>query len=428
MKKIAYLTIDDAPSRDIRRKVNYLKSKSIPAIFFCQGNLLEKRMDDAVYAIKKGFVIGNHSYSHPHFAKLNRHQAFQQIKKTDELIDKAYGMAGVERPGKLFRFPYLERGGRKKERFQKILGDFGYSQPKFERISYKWYKRKKLDGYVDVDCTYDTMDWATTEKTPPYGIKGLKEVLARMDEDVPEGCRGLNYSGSNEIILMHDFEETKGIFIPMIEKLITKNLKFELPKMRMKKEVFEIKNVPRKDLTKLYKLQRRYTGGPSFGAVKKKYEENPRLFVGCYRNKKLIGIVTGQLRRDFILLSSAAVNALYWRKGIGSKVLKLFDERAKEVGKKTGKNRISVCSGADSSDKYYMNNGYKPVQLLVWIHKKDVPKNYKKKEYEIIEEKNRRSNKVLYLKMCRYDLKIKEIVKRELGAYKVLYIFEKKIQ
>ena len=58
MQKIAYLTIDDAPTEDFIRKVNYLKSVNVPAIFFCRGDRLEQRPDDLIYAIQQGFIIG----------------------------------------------------------------------------------------------------------------------------------------------------------------------------------------------------------------------------------------------------------------------------------------------------------------------------------------------------------------------------------
>ncbi len=231
MTKTAYLTIDDAPSKDFKRKVNYLASKGIPAIFFCRGDFLEKRSKAAIYAIKKGFIIGNHSYDHPNFSKIPLEEAENQIKKTDEIIEELYRKACVRRPIKVFRFPELDKGGENKEVLQKFLKKLGYEQPKFEKINYKWYKKDGHHKDVDVYCTYDTYDWAVLEANPPHGIKGLKEVLARMDEDVPEGHRGLNYPNSNEIIIMHDFSETADMFIPMIKKLVKKGLKFELPKL-----------------------------------------------------------------------------------------------------------------------------------------------------------------------------------------------------
>jgi peptidoglycan/xylan/chitin deacetylase (PgdA/CDA1 family) len=231
MKKIAYLTIDDAPSKDFKRKVDYLLSKNILAIFFCRGELLKQRPKIVIYAIKKGFIIGNHSYNHPYFSRLILKQCFEQIKKTDEIIDKLYKKAEVRRPIKVFRFPSLDKGGKNKKAVQILLKKLGYKQPKFKNITYKWYQ-KEHGKDIDVYCSYDTYDWTTIDKKPEFGIKGLKEVLERMEEDDPEGCRGLNYKGSNEIIMMHDFTGTAHMFKPMIEHLLAKGIVFKLPSIK----------------------------------------------------------------------------------------------------------------------------------------------------------------------------------------------------
>jgi len=236
--KIGYLTIDDAPSNDMKRKIKLLKN--IKAIWFCRGELLEERPDFAIYAIKKGHIIGNHSYDHPHFSKISLKKCFEQIKETDEIIERIYQKTGIKRPIKVFRFPYGDKGGgeevekgwpENKKKHIKAIQDFlkelGYRQPNFENITYKWYVKAGLDKDVDVYWTYDTLDWAVLEENQ-FGIKNIKDVLARMEENVPEGGRGLNYKDSNDIILMHDFEETKEMFIPMIKKLLTK-VKIELP-------------------------------------------------------------------------------------------------------------------------------------------------------------------------------------------------------
>ncbi len=68
MKKI-YLTIDEFPSEDGLDKLNYLEEKDMPAILFCRGDALEKRLEYAVKAVKKGFILGNHTYSHPNTGK-----------------------------------------------------------------------------------------------------------------------------------------------------------------------------------------------------------------------------------------------------------------------------------------------------------------------------------------------------------------------
>jgi peptidoglycan/xylan/chitin deacetylase (PgdA/CDA1 family) len=236
--KIAYLTIDDAPSIDFKTKVDFLLSKRIPAIFFCKGKLLEERPDDAVYAIKRGFVIGNHTYTHPHASKLSNEEEFKEIERMDKLIDEVYKKSGVKRQIKIFRFPYGDKGfgdefemGWPKENMEhtQALQDFlrklGYKIPKFEGINYKWYKNAKLEGDADVVWTYDTHDWRLYR-----GLDNLQDIFNKMDEDLPEKLRGLNFSGSTDVILMHDFKGTVDYFKQIIEKLLEKGINFEMPK------------------------------------------------------------------------------------------------------------------------------------------------------------------------------------------------------
>jgi peptidoglycan-N-acetylglucosamine deacetylase len=240
-KKIGYLTIDDAPTDDFRNKVDFLFQNNIPAIFFCEGRKLEQRPEEIIYAIKKGFVIGNHSYNHPHFSSISLTEAKEQIKKTDEIIDEIYKKSGIQRPTKVFRFPGLNKGeGNNYENFnwdkprvielQTFLKNLGYTRPKFENINYKWWEKAGLKKNIDVDCSFDTMDWTVADGSHKYEIKDLQGMYDRMDEDYPEEHRGLNFNGSNEIIMMHDSPNIADMFQPLIKRLIEKGIKFELPK------------------------------------------------------------------------------------------------------------------------------------------------------------------------------------------------------
>jgi peptidoglycan/xylan/chitin deacetylase (PgdA/CDA1 family) len=249
VRKVGYLTIDDAPSDDFLRKVDYLVSKNVPAIFFCRGEYLENKRNDVITAIKKGFVIGNHSYSHPHFSKIPLKECFQQIRQTDVIIEEIYKEANVIRPAKLFRFPYGDKGSgldaelgwseNKDTRMfmqgiQNYLKKLGYLQPIFENISYKWYKNAGLHVDFDIYWTYYTFDcevaeYRKTGKENKNGYHSLWAIKKRMDEDDPEGCRGLNYRGSNDIILMHDYPGIEDIFHLLIEAFLEKGIYFKLP-------------------------------------------------------------------------------------------------------------------------------------------------------------------------------------------------------
>lgn len=230
--KQAYLTIDDSPSKDFKKKVDYLHKRRIPAIFFIIGKLAEKDKDSLIYAIKKGFIIGNHSYNHPNFSEITIEQSKEQIRKTDKIIEGLYSKSGIKRPIRLFRFPFLNNGDKKEyrktnwknkhvKRIQQILRELGYKQPKFKKINYKWFKKAGLDKCLNIDCTYDSFDWCLEEGEGMFSYHDLPTVLSRIDENVPEGGRGLNNPNSNEIIMMHAWIPFKD-FKAIIDKLQTK--------------------------------------------------------------------------------------------------------------------------------------------------------------------------------------------------------------
>jgi len=241
--KVAYLTIDDGPSRYFKEKVDYLLSKKIPAIFFCRGDFLEDRPKDAVYAIKSGFIISSHAYNHKHFSELPLAECFEQIKRTDEIVDSIYKQARVKRPIKVFRFPYGDRGrgdvnflakSKKVIALQSYLKKIGYRQPKFENIAYNWWNENRLSKAADVYWTYDCMEWALLPRVlaqHKWDIRNLQDVYKRMEKDKPDGELGLNFKDSNDIILVHDHKETHNLFTKIIERLLEKGIKFEKVKI-----------------------------------------------------------------------------------------------------------------------------------------------------------------------------------------------------
>lgn len=234
--KQAYLTIDDAPSKNFKEKIDYLKEKNIKAIIYCLGCYIEEHEDEVIYAINNGHIIGNHSYNHKNFTDLTINEIYGQIKKTDNLINNTYLKTGKERTVRTFRFPYLLHGYQhshfatdwkhiKVRAIQEILRSLGYRQPAFKGINYKWYIDAGLDKCINVDCTYDTFDWAIPGELSDEGYHNLETVLNRIDEVEPDARKGINTPGSNEIILMSAFIETDD-FKQIIEKLLSKGLQF----------------------------------------------------------------------------------------------------------------------------------------------------------------------------------------------------------
>lgn len=233
-RRVAYLTIDDAPSPLMPEKLAYLSARGIPAVLFCQGDHLEKRPGFAREALREGFLLGNHSYDHPRFSTIELEECFEQIRRTDAIIQSLYRSAGAEWSARCFRFPYGDKGdaspaGGKKNAIQDFLRKSGYAPAPSAGITYRYYHDRGLDKDIDWYWTYDSMDWSLNLPEPSFGIDSVEKVLARMDDDDPEGGRGLSSGTSLEIVLVHDHEQTSKFFPRIIERLLEKGLSFELP-------------------------------------------------------------------------------------------------------------------------------------------------------------------------------------------------------
>lgn len=247
--KTAYLTIDDGPSPDMKDKVDFLVERQIPAVWFCIGEAMLKRPEPVLYAIKRGFVIGNHSFSHPHFSTLSLRQIDYQLRTTDRLIDALYLRADCPRTHRYFRFPYGDkgdgrygrvfdpinsRGQQRTTQIQHLLDDLGYGQPAFPNVSYPFMHQHGLLRNRDWHWTLDLMEWVLL--TPTNGISTVADVQHRLRQLRPFDCRGalpqtarwgLPSPDSDEIILIHDQAPTTSFFYELITTLITLGVRFE---------------------------------------------------------------------------------------------------------------------------------------------------------------------------------------------------------
>ncbi len=126
----------------------------------------------------------------------------------------------------------------------------------------------------------------------------------------------------------------------------------------------KIIQIPKNDLKDFYRIYKDYTNGKMLlASLKRKYQEFSNLFLEAYLENKLVGIVFGLPSRNNkkeIILHSIAVIAQYWRKGIGSKLLKRFFRECK----KRGFTEISVGAG-EGVERFYLKNRFKVRYLRV---------------------------------------------------------------
>lgn len=247
--KTIYLSVDDSPSARFLDKLEFLKSHDIPAVFFCIGQLMEGNEDVLIEAIKSGFVLGNHSYSHPHFSDLSLGECVDEIKRCDDLLEGLYDRSGIERQHRWFRFPFGDkgdglngvlfkkvsrRGRERRDKIQEVLMDMGYTQMPVDGVSYGYYNDTCLGEGIDSHWTFDVMEWCLIDNQSMFGISSEEKVLARLEEKDAKDCRGkikerprgLYHHSSTEVLLLHDHVETHAIFEGVIDKLVRDGFTF----------------------------------------------------------------------------------------------------------------------------------------------------------------------------------------------------------
>lgn len=152
--KIA-LTFDDGPSAAYTPKLlDGLKERGVHATFFLIGKNIETGENDKIVKREheEGHLVGNHTYNHVEITKLDDERAYQELKKTNEVI-------------------------------QTITGEeVDYMRPPFG----SWQKTlEKKIHVLPVMWTIDPLDWTT---------ENVDEIVNRVVTKAEE----------NDIILLHD--------------------------------------------------------------------------------------------------------------------------------------------------------------------------------------------------------------------------------
>lgn len=230
LSKTAVLTIDDSPSIHMDERVALLASKQIPAIWFCRGDYLLERPEPAIQALRDGSILGNHSFDHAYFSKLSLTEAFDQIDRTDKLIEAIHEKAGVARKIKCFRFPYEAKIGSPDHHaaLQAGLRERGFVPLDIDGVASASFLAQRDTGDVSWFWTFDSEDWKLVGPDTPDASERMDALLWRMDRDEPEADCGMNRPGT-EIVVMHDHGHTGGQWQMVVNALLAKGLRFTLP-------------------------------------------------------------------------------------------------------------------------------------------------------------------------------------------------------
>ena len=224
------LTIDDIASRNTPSIVDALCDRQISAILFATGANVERHWAEAVYALRKGMIVGNHSYSHPGFSSLTLEEGIADIEKCEAVLERLYREAGVERIYRPFRFPYGDKGGENKAALQQYLAQRHFDKVDDRHIPYAWWHENGLDQDIDTFWTFDFEEYRLAWND---GFT-YASIQAKMQNPAPVQGAALYGENQRNILLLHDHAETDavlpGYYRLFIEDMLKNGIVFDEPR------------------------------------------------------------------------------------------------------------------------------------------------------------------------------------------------------
>ncbi|MDS0525634.1 polysaccharide deacetylase family protein [Clostridium sp. SHJSY1] len=226
----AYLTIDDGPTKNTKKIVDFLVSKNIPSIMFFTGENILKYREEAIYALKKGVIIGNHSFTHVPFSQITLKKDICEIESQEKQLDLLYKEAKVTRKYKIFRFPYGDKGGKNKKSLQSYLKYEKFNKFNSSKIKYHWYFKEGLDKDIDVYWTFDFIEYKLE-----YNVGfTFNDIFYEINDKNPNSGGVLLDPSSYNIVLIHDHEKSEEVYPDYFSKIIDYTLKSGVKYMKPK--------------------------------------------------------------------------------------------------------------------------------------------------------------------------------------------------
>jgi peptidoglycan/xylan/chitin deacetylase (PgdA/CDA1 family) len=169
--KCIALTFDDGPGQQAGHLLDTLKKYKAKATFLLEGQYVKARPQFVKRMVEEGHQIGDHSYDHPDFTKMDEDSIRSEIKRTQDLVYKITGTyPSVLRP------PY----GLADDRVQAIATEFGMPIVLWNTTSHDWATKNKKKIYTEVlkgarrDSVVLMHDWVTqTVEVMPDLLKAL---------------------------------------------------------------------------------------------------------------------------------------------------------------------------------------------------------------------------------------------------------------
>lgn len=174
--------------------LDLLDENNIKATFFIMGKWViypEGNREKLVEIHKRGHEIGNHSYVHPDFKNIGKERIIEEVKKTEEIIEKEVGVKT-----NLFRFP----SGSYSQESLSVIHGLQYKSIQWDVDSVDWKGESKEREYKKVINNVKGGSILLYHNNGKYTVENLKEIIPKLK------LEGYEFVKISDIIYENSYE------------------------------------------------------------------------------------------------------------------------------------------------------------------------------------------------------------------------------
>ena len=182
-----------------------------------------------------------------------------------------------------------------------------------------------------------------------------------------------------------------------------------------------VKIIPKSDYPYLKQIAEEYL---SLSNLEKICEQFPSAVVGYYIGDKMVGVCYGvEINSENFMLDGIAIVQPYNAKGRGGKLISLFEQNVAALGYKN----ISLGSADGYVERFYIKNGYTPIELKIYSQD-DWKEKSENSKYPIAYTQKEGDKTKLVIKVIDYNSMNKAEITEYYNGTDSFFVFEKNIK
>ena len=222
----------------------------------------------------------------------------------------------------------------------------------------------------------------------------FKEVIKKVEEGVKKGSLK-----NKERLLFQDFEK-----LGFLSKI-------------------EVRKINKNEFSKAMDLLDRELGTERVRDrkfLRNKFIKFRKFFIGVFVDNEIVGVICGFPREDYLLISEIAVDSRFEKRGFGKRLLRCFEETARESYKK-----INV-GAKDNAIGFYQSAEYKPFLLVQFRKGEYASEDFS--QFNVLRSAQKGKWILLEIKVKKCDLNTLNKLRKKYPKAIFQYIFTKTIK